>query len=659
MNTNPKTISESSKADTIVITTLPVTTNVISDNGKDRVKDSQVPSDEVRQSSMLERELTVVSGMSTIIVDSYADEVTKLVDVYADCYLEILYDLFRDYDLIPNETWCSGEDTIIDKTRKIGCMMNQLNIKDPLHAFYSKIDARLGEDVEKYSKDCDYDVKANAGLYIGVMNLLFKHNSFYGSIKNCFSEIDLISDQNGVKSNIDWNVVIDELEDFKRVHYYELLNRFFEIKYNEKGLYLYEFFYDHNRIISFDLLLSQNKMSKYDFIKNVLFGGLNNLLCGLVHVQILIDGLSIINKAPKTHHNFKIAHDLCMKCYNSFTEDLELCKGIEASGSRYERNLMTIVDYISKLKQKLLLALDDWSTPTTRNFGKGKQGNKKKSKGQGNKKQANKKKPSQPVKKINLVAPRKVESPSLPTLPAQPKESEKDKDKDTSVQEISLKELEVIPSLSLVADSVVNDDNSDEDIEEDLNIYWEAFMQAVDEGRRKKFEAAEARRAKRSEVRKKEAEEYDRSEVELLAQAGLVTATASIQEGPQFIQLSDDQSVALNMLFGSSEKCEITRTVLESLFKRIGLKPKGDGAGSMWHLYWPKSAHPDKQAGEYEIGHGGYMDDMLKPGYIPRILEAIQVGIKHNCLAEETVIHVVGEGQYRARMQEVEESQRK
>lgn len=343
------------------------------------------------------------------------------------------------------------------------------------------------------------------------------------------------------------------------------------------------------------------------------------MICQVSTLQIFLDCLKELKKAPKVAHNVKLTLNICSQCIEFFTNDSKLFNVNKNKNlnSAFTNDYLEIQSALKTLEAKLKNLLhsqsEDWLSPTMQSFLKS----------------SAKKQVRKPKGKENNNQRALAYSPSIQQKPAVI----------TEAIECQLKPLVVVQQPQKVKPVITRttSDNPEQmqntivaaedpqDIEEETNVLMEIFRQRLESDRKSKLEQ-KALKQKKPELATESPESP--------------TATINTQSITQFKKLSTKRQTTLKMLFAEKlPHFTIKATSIQKLINALGGIVKGSGkGGSQFSIYWGNS---QSQAGTYEVAHGRDAKGYLTSDYAANVAKAIKVGVENAHIARETIECVI------------------
>lgn len=447
-------------------------------------------------------------------------------------------------------------------------------------------------------KGPEIEISYNAIFCSSILVLIFGKRFVYEQkniqvLKINFSEILDTVEVNEVKIN--WDSIIKQLVDFKNLYYFERLRPLIDPGKDLRSKCMQ--FHNYSRYLQPKNLKDDHTIfsTLYRASNSILLIEIRNMIENVTHLQILLDCLKKIKKAPKTPANMIIALNICEECYKVYEEEQFLDKN-----SIYAKNHKKITQFLRELKNQLArckpIPNDDWLTSTTRGYIEPK----------------NKKNAKIIVPHDASLIQEKSKSPSISI--------------ETNEQKPSNEEFktEDVLSMPLTTDTEVEDI---ELIERETNELMEVLRQLIERDRKEKLERKEAQ--KDANFKKPLLVETDKDHV------NLKTSTV-IEPKPPIIKLSSKRQKTLDMLLKNPPlHFEILGDDVERLITKLNGRVEG-AKGSSYTVFWGDSK---KHGGTYEVFHkkGAHGDGYLTSEYATRVFEAIETGIAYGYIARETI----------------------
>lgn len=509
---------------------------------------------------------------------------------------------------------------------------------------FKKDESEFADSCIKTLRESEDQLEAfvNGISSVRIINELRIKSDDYSENRIIFDRIKF-DNKEGIESEIvfddkqfNFDSVIQSLEGLKKTIYLRVISHVFDpnCKFKEKVLFCNEYFgngWDCSTLGNFrdEWAFVNNSAIQRDLVGKVI----PTMLCHFVYLQNLLDCLRLINKAPKILDNLKIADQVFRECYQFFEEDIVLLKIVGKDKVQYGQDHFKITKTLKRYKEQLNRLLEkaqqpakalnqsslneDWLTDTTRRYvGSGKK-NGRGGKGKG----------GQPTRRerrqqMNNQGPRKLAESSF-------NEVNKGKDKDKGEEESKDIDVALDVSEQALVVPVSQDDGSSSDgveavidvtvaEEDDINPFMEAFLQFVGQGRKKKEEAAEAKRLQAVEEikqRKVELKAEFADEEEEVIEASVI---------PYMPNLNPDEKTLLATIFSESPPhLKIEDSKVKNLIHNK-LKGKVQGAGG----YRFKVLWDGKQGGFYEVDHI-QKRGFLKQEWVRRLADAIRAGEDH------------------------------
>lgn len=495
----------------------------------------------------------------------------------------------------------------------------------------------------------DLDDTDEIGLYIFDILILLFHKQFeYKKQKSLFQFIQPKHKQDeiaNVQKTINFNSIIKDLEKLKE-NFFPLLNSTLDpnLSLNEKTDLWWEHFNIENAIKNF---AEKNNLINRDLnqyhTKQLTRSWQKNYIAYLISLQNYIDGLKLISKLPN-ENNLKIAFILSKQCHQFFNEDFQMMQESTILDSKFGENYLNVISKLEILcemfEPKKNEQIQEPISPNAQET-------------QPTSSSIEEKPEIEEQKPIELLTINTIPSlPPIPTTITTPVAVVPPVSPDNALSGEEQKPLELLtehiiintlPPLLPIPTTITtpmaevlpispDSSSSEESSDQDTNDYMKLFLQFLDKDRKAKLE-----RKAEKQYTKKIQPTYE------LEPEELTTLEMQENQGPKIIKLSTDQMQLVRDLFQQyppdfetfkPPHITLLGKDIETLINKLNGRLEGQGNGSKYKIFWGNS---QRQAGKFKIAHEGDIAGYVTSGWAIRAAEAIQVGIDHGEIAEETI----------------------
>lgn len=390
------------------------------------------------------------------------------------------------------------------------------------------------------------------------------------------------------------NKYINDLKQIIDKKYYSL----FRVLCDHQSIHVKaKFFFKHIGQIQTD--------AQYDMPKGcsklmdpVYFSKVSTAACSVVKLQIFVDLLTRMKQSPKTVENLKLVLAECEGCFQYYQGNMQFYRDCQKQSPCDEvpciRDYHEVKGCLKKLGEAFRKLIpveidrdDEWVVhllPGSKKKGNGNQTGRK-----------DKKAPIKAVSQKLAVVQSENMGKNIEVIQGPSVEAPKQEERVEMVNTIILeKELE-----------------EDDSIERETSELFESIRQLIESDRKKKLELKEAKLMKRKQ------------EEEMV-----------IETKPAIVKLSATNKWTLEMLF-SEKSChlELLGSEIENLIGALGGRAV-PGSKNKVNIFWRNSA---SKAGAYEVTHGADGAGYLKSGWVVKVKEAIEVGVKLGYIAAELI----------------------
>lgn len=463
---------------------------------------------------------------------------------------------------------------------------------------------------QSFNSELDESGAVYNGIFCSsIFMVLFAKHFEYQELREQIKKIDLNATSESVLNQeaIKWDKRIEKLENFIEKFYYTKLRQLLDPDMDlQKKLVCMD---DYARPLNSKLLSNHSEF--FDSLyKLVLPYEVRNIVENVSYLQILLDSLKKINKAPNTKENLEIVLKICKKCYKIYLDEKVVNKNYP-----YTIRHKSVKSFLKQLKEALETQikqmmprstkkdeLEDWLTPSTRSFWD----------------------PRNHKKNLLAKNPAKIQVANDSTNSA-PKEVEiKSVDPKVATKEtiISKEDLQEVGLTSM--HSTVLEEDDFESIERETNALMEVFRQYVEGDRKKKIEHKEALQASKA-----------RRSISSIETETLIDYRYEDDRKPIPIKLNNRRQDTLEKVMKvNPPHLEILGSDVESLIKKLGGRVAGGGNGSEFDIFWGDSK---SKAGDYEVTHGKDRDGTLTSENARKVANGINVGVQYGLIAEESI----------------------
>lgn len=405
------------------------------------------------------------------------------------------------------------------------------------------------------------------------------------------------------------NQAIIDLQKIQDECYFSIFRDFMDPNKNLDEKYSMSFKYsDHEVILTQNHLSRELKNMKTSnvCVHNFILAGIGGIARHSVKIQILINCLNMVKRAPKTLNNLKIVYQVLTKCHKLFAGDSK-------SFAQHNQNSAVFKDYykaksyLANLARNLAPLIND-ATQKAILLEK-----------------------TKPISYNNLLTseikavPQDAESKNVSASnEAHAVVDNKSQDTQGIFSAPEKEKLQICENAQSNLPSLLEED-SDEDsleaIERETNELMEVFRQLCDEDRKEKL--------KRKEL-----------EIKIKPEKLGLSLEPTIIKPAIIILDADEREVLDACLQRNPPHLKISGRAIESLIVKCGGKKPTKNHKGKYPIYWTDPVtkiYATHKSGSYEVTHGGDSPEVLTSEYAGRVGKAFVEGVNRGSIAKETV----------------------
>lgn len=552
----------------------------------------------------------------------YEDKVLKYMREGILCFIKHTIEFIQN-KIDKNFTLEYNENDLEELTFKLSQLFIKIYPKyESEYIPYSEsfIIKKMDEIYDAQKNEIGEDAINNGGICLKViLSLKYWTCSLDRSLVNEFDFIQKSTESQikDIDSTID--AAITTLEKIKEEKYFTIFRLLIDIQLTvkEKYIKIQNYFYlppiQGNESV-------ESLTSKF---KSYVFEISQNMALHLTQLQILLEALIQLKKAPKTIENIKKLSQISNNCLNCYEEDnidyTFLKKSREYRQFSYIKDYFFAKSHLTRINQEFIKIIEKASPKSVNNDWTSHAFlSKKNKKCQQSQKKSNTKATRSPL-------PSKSETPEMnsPKI-SEIKKTESINESNPIQNEVQLTSSQKFEEKENTIDTIISDINSEDNFEailQETNICMEIFRQTLEKDRAKKLQLKIEREKQKKASHKLNPE---------------IINTTNNSPKLEIIKFSNAHQDTLFELFREKPRDFVLHNdSIHSLIIKLNGKTEGEGNGSRFKIFWTNSNN-HQYAKTYEFRHDKDPKGYLSSKNASKVATAIKLGIQWGYIPKET-----------------------